>query len=192
MPTIACLTPHIPLPDREEFFQQSMESVLTQTRPPDQYIVESDPTFTGCAATLNRCLPRVTSEFVCVVADDDYLLPDHLERLEFHVHDRVDVLYPDFLQIGAQHYIGGPFDEHRLRRANYIPGVGALVRTAAIRAVGGWCRKTDSDWHQYEDWVMWLRLLNSGYRFEHVPLTTWAYRFGPQQTTAARAAGVIA
>jgi hypothetical protein len=171
--------PHLPERD-PALYAEAIASVRGQTRLPDQLIVESDPNHTGCAATLNRALERVECEWIAVLGDDDYLLPNHLAVLEAHL--AADVLYPDFLQLGAFHGIGGPFDETRLRDANYIPGGGSLIRTAAARMVGGWCRRDDPDWHQFEDWVMWLRLLDAGCSFEHVPVTTWAYRFGDHQT----------
>ena len=181
MITIAVVVPH--LPERDPgLYERACLSIVEQTRQPDQLIIEWDPTHSGCAATQNRALARVNCDFLALLGDDDYFLPHHLETLEQHAAF-ADVVYPDCQQIGRQYdFIGGPFDAERLRESNYIPGGGTLIRTDAARAVGGWCKFGDLDRHEYEDWVMWLRLLDAGYRFKHVPEVTWAYRFGAHQT----------
>jgi hypothetical protein len=182
--TITVVMPHAPLLGREQLYQEAKLSVANQTRPPDQFIIESDPHFTGTAATQNRALDRVTSDWIALLGDDDYFLPDHLETLEAHIRDDLDVIWPDFQSIGANHNfcLGTDFNGDALMAGNYIPGGGSLIRTAAARMVGGWCRKDDPDWHQYEDWVMWKRLHIAGCRFKHIHDVTWAYRFHAGQT----------
>ena len=94
------------------------------------------------------------------------------------------MVYPDCRTLGVYSgRLGGDFDPERLKTGNYIPGGGTLIRASAIRAVGGWCTPADPDYHRYEDWVMWLRLLlNHGSRFVHAPVTTWVYRFHAHAT----------
>ena len=174
--------PHLISQDREIFYREACLSIAEQTRQPDQIIIEWDPDRTGIAPTLNRGLARVECEWIARLDDDDFLLQNHIEQLLANSGD-ADVVYPDCLQLGAAHDIGGDFDADRLMAANYIPGGGSLIRTAAARAVGGWCRPEDPDWHpQYDDWVMWKRLHTAGYRFVHVPQATWVYRFHALQT----------
>ena len=134
---------------------------------------------------MNRALPRVTSAWIAQLGDDDYFLPNHLEVLGDTVEafenagEAVpDLLYPDCRTLGLHSgELGGDFDPERLMRGNYIPGGGTLIRTEAVRAVGGWCMPGDPDHHRFEDWIMLLRLHVSGYRIVHVPVTTWVYRF---------------
>ena len=180
MTTIAVLMPHLPGRDRG-LVDEAVASVHAQTRKPDQFILEPDVEHTGCAATLNRALEKVTCDWVAQLADDDFFLPEHLAVLEAHI-GKADVIYPDCLEYGATPGVGGDYDAERLTSANYIPGGGSLIRTAAARMVGGWCRRGDPDWHPFEDWVMWKRLRDAGCNFVHVPQKTWVYRFGVHQT----------
>lgn len=182
MTTITVIMPHIPRRDDHPFFTEARESVEHQTRPADQFIIERDDEHTGAAATLNRALEKVSGEWIAQMADDDFMLPNHLEVLEAHI-DGADMLYPRCRTIGNDDFrcVDG-FDGERLARGNYIPGGGSLIRTAAVRAVGGWCKPGDPDQHKYEDWVMWKRLYAAGYVLRHVPVETWCYRFGNHQT----------
>jgi glycosyltransferase involved in cell wall biosynthesis len=181
MASICVVIPHLPERERELYWQ-ACQSVLGQTRKPDQFIVEWDPEHTGCAATQNRALARVRTEWVALLGDDDYFLPEHLAILEAHVTDELDVIWPDFVSIGQNYSFCMAFDGESLMKGNYIPGGGSLIRTAAARAVGGWCKPGDADWDKFEDWVMWKRLYSAGHHFLHVCEKTWAYRFHPAQT----------
>ena len=182
MSSIAVVMPHLPLANREPYFIEAKQSIADQTRPPDQIVIEADPDRTGCAATLNRGLKRVTCDWVAQLGDDDRFLPEHLETLAPHLTPDVDVVYPLCIEEGASHGVSGPFDAERIQRANYIPGGGSIIRTSLARLVGGWAVPSDPDWHQHEDWVMWKRLLAAGAVFRHVPQATWVYRFWPGQT----------
>lgn len=177
--TIAVVMPHID--GRNELFEQAVDSVRAQTRQPDQFLIEYDPERIGASAVLNRALPRIESEWIAQMADDDFMLPNHLAVLEAHA--TADVIWPDCLMVGREHLnLCREFDADHLRRDNYIPGGGSLIRTSAARAVGGWCKPGDPDWHEYEDWVMWKRILANGGTFRHIHEVTWGYRFGAHQT----------
>lgn len=185
MTTITVLMPHLPSETRAGFFAEAKASVLGQSRLPDQFLIAHDPEHSGAGVTMNRALPKVTSEWVAQLGDDDYFLPHHLAVLEAHVEaleaaapPGPDVLYPDCRTLGLHSgEVGGEFDIERLKRGNFIPGGGSLIRTSALREVGGWCAPGDPDYHRFEDWICWLRLAVTGHRFAHVPVTTWVYRF---------------
>ena len=181
MPTVAVLIPHLPRRDGTLEYDECIRSVQFQTRQPDQLIIEADPDHTGAAATQNRGLTHVSSDYVALLGDDDYFLPNHLEILMSHAGE-ADVIWPDCKTVGADWNFCGEFNEERLRHDNYIPGGGSLIRTSAARAVGGWCKPGDPDFHKYEDWIMWKRLLDAGYRFKHIHEITWGYRFWNGQT----------
>jgi glycosyltransferase involved in cell wall biosynthesis len=181
MSTIAVLMPRLPERD-PALVAEAVASVHAQTRKPDQFILEPDVEHTGAAATQNRALAKVTAEWVALLADDDYFLPEHLAILEAHATNGLDVIWPDFQGIGANHTFCRDFNGDALMQGNYIPGGGSLIRTAAARAVGGWCKSGDPDWHPHEDWVMWKRLYAAGCHFLHIHDVTWAYRFHPAQT----------
>lgn len=179
--TIALVIPHILEREGSAMYDQCLRSVEAQTRQPDQLIIELDEERTGAAATQNRALARVESEWIALLGDDDYLLPHHLATLEAHA--TADVIWPDCLMLGDDRDLCADYKRAGgILEDNYIPGGGSLIRTSAARAVGGWCKPTDPDFHRFEDWIMWKRLFNAGYSFRHVHEVTWAYRFGDHQT----------
>ena len=181
MPTVAVVVPHLPRREGTPEYDECLLSIKTQTRQPDQLLIEPDPDHTGAAATQNRALARVESDWIALLGDDDYFLPNHLEILMSHAGE-ADVIWPDCQVLGAGWSFCGEFNAERLRHDNYIPGGGSLIRTAAARAVGGWCKPGDTDFHRYEDWIMWRRLLDAGYSFLHIHDVTWCYRFHDGQT----------
>lgn len=181
MPTVSVVIPHLPSREDSVEYLEAVRSVEQQTRQPDQLIIESDPDHTGCAATQNRALVKVTSEWIALLGDDDFFLPNHLEVLMSHAGE-ADVIWPDCLTVGAEWRLCREFNAESLRWDNYIPGGGSLIRTSEARAAGGWCKPDDPDFHKYEDWVMWKRLLDRGCTFLHIHDVTWAYRFHNGQT----------
>lgn len=181
MPSVCVVIPHLPERERSIEYIEAVRSVNEQTRRPDQFIIESDPAHTGCAATQNRALAKVTTEWIALLGDDDWLLPHHLEVLMAHAGE-ADVIWPDCRSVGAEWNFCREFDAEWLRHDNYIPGGGSLIRTSAARSVGGWCQPGDPDFHKYEDWIMWRRLLDVGFTFKHIHEVTWNYRFHNGQT----------
>jgi glycosyltransferase involved in cell wall biosynthesis len=161
---------------RRGFLQRAVASAWGQTLPPDAVEVELDTDRDGAAATRNRALARVGTEWVAFLDDDDVLRPTHLEDCLHHAqrHD-ADVVYPGYDVVGGVDLVrrfGMPFDADLLRQANYIP-VTAVCRTELVRAVGGFrpYRKP----FPCEDWGLWLALLDAGARFSHLPERTWVW-----------------
>mgnify|MGYP000857531621 CR=1 FL=1 len=143
----------------------------------------------GLCATLNEALARTTGRFVCNVSSDDWIFPDRIatqaavmsaapEDTAFVVGDlrEVDVAG----RLLADHDIGrrlrglegfenrGAFTR-RMLEANVVPAPSVMMRTSAVRAVGGW------DEHLlFEDYDMWLRLAEIG-GVQHSPglATCW-------------------
>lgn len=112
-PTIAVI---IPTYNRASLLTQALDSVLDQTRCPDEVIVIDDGSSDGTVAilsryggqircyrqanagkpaALNRALERVRSDYVWIMDDDDVALPDALERHLNHLkaHPEVDYTY---------------------------------------------------------------------------------------------------
>ena len=61
--------------------KRAIDSVLNQTMPPDEIIVELDNERLGAPITRDKAIKRVFSKYVAILDDDDYLLPNHLEVL---------------------------------------------------------------------------------------------------------------
>lgn len=197
----ATVTVAIPtIPGRERLLDRALVSIDAQTRRPDHVVIEADPDGTGAGPTRNRALERVTTDWVAWLDDDDELLSDHLDVcLQTAATTGADLIYPYFEMVdepgvtphdrdplavarGGQWVSPfgvpfGPEQEHHLRTAgNFIP-VTTLVRTAALRAVGGFPTPGTTDWPDpaREDWGVLIRLLDAGYRFAHAPERTWRW-----------------
>lgn len=136
------------------------------------------------------------SRYVAYLDDDDEFKPGHLTKLVRCADETgADVVYPWFdlmrgnvlrndmkflLQdFGPENRIdpfGQPFSAEALRKNNYIP-VTALVRISKFVEVGGFPMTNSEAWpHQdCEDWGLWLRMLDAGAKFEHLPERTWTW-----------------
>src|SRR5690606_12672855 len=61
--------------------RQAVSSVMIQTYPTSAVSIALDHTKSGSAATRNRALEAVQTEWVAFLDDDDQFLPQHLEVL---------------------------------------------------------------------------------------------------------------
>lgn len=164
------------IPPRADLLARALASVATQTLPPAEVVVECDTDRLGAAATRNRALERVATEWVAFLDDDDELYPDHLRALARCARlTGTDVVYPGYdADVDPTGMFGVPFDPVLLRRANYIP-VTVLARTDAVRAAGGFQPHPDRNGDPCEDWGLWLAMLDRGARFVHLPRRTWRW-----------------
>jgi glycosyltransferase involved in cell wall biosynthesis len=75
------------IPPRVKLLRKALASVVMQTLQPAAIVVEYDHERTGAAATKNRGLARVISEWVAFLDDDDQFMPEHLEKLAAAQHE---------------------------------------------------------------------------------------------------------
>jgi glycosyltransferase involved in cell wall biosynthesis len=173
---------------RAALLERALASVYAQTLPPYDVLVECDTERTGAAATRNRMLERVETDWVALLDDDDELYPDHLKRLARYARlSNVDVVYPGYDCVGGDDPVncfGIPFDPDLLRARNFIP-VTALARTELVREAGGFQPHPDVNGDPCEDWGLWLAMLDLGAKFGHLPVRTWRWHLG--DTTKGRA-----
>jgi glycosyltransferase involved in cell wall biosynthesis len=144
----------------------------------------------GAAATRNCAVAEASSEWLAFLDDDDELHPWHIERLVEHQRETgADLVYPWFDVVEGFDPLGWegrPFDAEALRRNNYIP-VTVLVRRDLVEATGGFRNRTDGiGGATWEDWNMWLALLDLGATFSHLPVRTWRWHMGDTQHTHGR------
>lgn len=196
--TVAVVIPTIP--GREELLERARLSAFTQTRKPDQIVVERDSERTGAHAARNRALARVTTDVVAWLDDDDTLRPNHikacmrvLEQSPFHP----DLVYPRPRMIGGAdptavtHQGVFPtrpwglrftpeFAAHIRHVGSFIP-MTHLVRTEHVRAIGGFrpgyrvqaTIGSRPERYRGEDEDYLIRLLDHGTVFEHLDAVTW-------------------
>jgi hypothetical protein len=170
---------------RDALLAGARASVAAQTLdPPPVHLVAVDHLHRGPGAVRNRLVRRATTEFVAFLDDDDLLDADHLATLVARARESGADVVASWWRWGDP---PGPFpaphlerfDADRLRSDNYIP-VTVVARRAAVLAAGGFDRHD-----RYEDWALWLRMLDRGCRFEIVPRETWTYRLRPSGRTDA-------
>jgi GT2 family glycosyltransferase len=182
----------IPTHDRRETVVLAVLSALRQTRPPAQVLVTCDGCTDGTADALraigdprvtaielekrrgyayghrNVALEQATGDLILWLADDDLLLPDHLERLaERQAIDDLDmvtspaiVVHPDdeLEWIGRDWSV--PYVRDRLQHENTNVMASVAARTSLIRQVGGW----DDAIERAADWDLWKRAIATGAR----------------------------
>jgi hypothetical protein len=189
----ARITVAIPTHDRRETVLLAVRSALAQTRPPERILVLCDGCTDSTAAAVralgdarveavelakgpgyayahrNVPLERADADVVLWLADDDLVLPDHLERIgalfdagTYELVQTYAVLVhedDELAWMGADWSV--PWSrETVLRRTNTTPMSSIAVRADAARAVGGW----DGTVARAADWVLWRRMLEAGAR----------------------------
>lgn len=198
--TVAVVIPTIP--GREELMDRARLSALTQTRKPDQIVVERDSERTGAWASRNRALERVTADVIAWLDDDDTMKPNHLRtcmRVMEQSPFRPDLVYPQPIMVGGSdptavtHQGVFPTPPWGLRftreHVAHIRHVGSfipmthLVRTDLVTRIGGFrpgYRVDEGRRYRGEDEDYLIRLLDDGEArrpgeliFEHVPVKTW-------------------
>lgn len=181
MDRVTIVTPHIPT--RQFELTRAIASVGAQIHQPSDIIISVDTKREGSAATRNRALAQATTPWVAFLDDDDELAPQHLDVLVHRalregatvvysgcqVVDNMGVSIPLQDEWGR---FGKAFDPDLLRKQSYIP-VTSLVHTGlAKQALFGPPLGVQTD---YDDWGFYLRLLDLGARFLHVPEVTWTW-----------------
>lgn len=183
----------IPTHNRRETVVLAVLSALRQTLPPVQVLVTCDGCTDGTADALraigdprvtaielekgqgyayghrNVALERATGELILWLADDDLLLPDHLERLvERQAADDLDVVTSpaiivqpdDSLAWNGRDLSVPHYRRWMLERGCTHVMAAVAVRTALVREVGGW----DDGIARAADWDLWKRVLSTGAR----------------------------
>jgi glycosyltransferase involved in cell wall biosynthesis len=149
----------------------------------------------GVSSARNAALAAARAPVVAQLDADDLWRPDHLEEaLPAFADPAVGLVYTNVEVVGtprldrwiavrrpgdglpawvsdpAQHPVN---DLERLYRGNPIPSPGVLMRTEAVRAVGGWSR-----WLRFgEDYHLYIRLRRAGWLFAYVDHTSAVYRW---------------
>ena len=166
------------IPTRPKQLKQALLSVIIQTLTPDAIVVEYDHHHTGAAATKNRALAKVSTDFVAFLDDDDQFMPSHLASLmRAQIINKASVVYsrPFIPQIvnhedpSGRH--GLPFSADELRKRSYIQTT-SLIRTDLFQEVGGFQCPPHSD---YDDWGGYLALLNADAKFYHLNEQTFIW-----------------
>ncbi len=193
------------VPERKAMLDEAVDSVRKQTHECDLIVsmdVDHVPgKFTGTAGrTRNRAIEKIRTEWTAFLDDDDVMYPQHVEKcLACARAADADLVYPWFGGVQA----GGVLIvtiagrdvtpegiawckelEQHLRMTdlghqagNYIP-ITVLVKTELLQRVGGFPEPDEHGEVPYDDeaWALWIKLLDAGARFAHLPERTWEWR----------------
>lgn len=204
--TIAVVIAHY---NGSEFIERALESVAQQTLKPDEVIVIDDGSDTenhsfllalqsrykfqlinqenaGQAAARNAGVAISTSKFFCILDQDDYFLPNHIEALMAIMsqdNPRQAFAYGDLWRqttngLVVTHTCVNRESQHphksidvMIRTNQYILPSASLIRKSSFEDIGGF----DPQFRGYEDDDLFLRFFAAGYsnRFTPEAVTVW-------------------
>lgn len=208
LPSIVIVTPSF---NQAQYIPKTIESVIGQSYPNLQYIVQDSVSTDGtvdfllglqhrdCAVhiekdggqadALNRGFARTHSEVMAYINSDDMYLPGTLHAVGsfFATHPDVDVIYGNRLVIDEAdleigRWILPGHDETVIRNIDYVPQETMFWRRRIWNEVGA-C--FDEDLHFAMDWDLILRFMSAGAVISHVPELFGLFRVHGRQKTQA-------
>jgi glycosyltransferase involved in cell wall biosynthesis len=189
----------IPCYNYGRFLPAAIESALAQTRAADEIIVVDDGStddslkvaqsygvrdgvrvlacrHAGAASAKAAGIAASTADCFTVLDADDCLAPTYLEKTIpiLQSNPEVALVYTAVTRFGATEGFEPvrPFSRARLMGANYIHGT-ALTRRAAYDRAGGY---GPLNLPKYEDWHLFLTMVEQGWRAAPIAETVLYYR----------------
>lgn len=186
---VTVVTPSIPV--RSEMCVRAQNSIFQQTLPPKMGIRETDWDHTGSAASRNRALAKVTTEWVLWLDDDDLLMPNAVQLLvEAQQATGADVVSgPAWIpQVPGHVEPTAPLPAGWIHpdvvRAGPRLTVTALMRTDLVRQVGGFeFRRDPASGMDLDDWGLHYRLADVGATFWRIPETVFVWNIHDGNTS---------
>lgn len=185
-PDITVAIPTIPrralgsAPPGESLLERAIDSVRAQTLPA-RIAVALDANGEGAAATRQRALDLVETEWVAFLDDDDIMYPNHLQVL----HDLAEETGADY--VWSWFDGNNPFPQHRGRQMDpenpHHTTMTIMVRTELAKAVGFRNHPDANEEWSGEDWQFILGCVAAGAKFAHTPVLTWHYSVHPGNTS---------
>lgn len=187
------------IPGREALLGLTLASVYAQTVEVEAHLIMAQSCTEGLvppqhvALQQNALLASVRSAFTMRLADDDQLLPHHIETYLPHFDD-ADVIYSYDANNSRPRIDCTGWDQAHLvakfAERNWIDGSAVAIRTDLLRSVGGWPTDWSGGSHTdgsgrfistglpAEDWSCFYSLALAGARFVCIPEPTWLYGTG--------------
>lgn len=183
-----------------KYFEQTYRSVLNQTFPYFEWIIvddgstqpsefdflesisKTDPRISlyhisngGAAAARNFGVEKSTTEIFIPVDADDLLEPTFFEYLYFALRCHSDAAwaYTASVAFGEQEYIWNVDFTSDIMKIENVACITSAIRKNAFEEVGGYIASSKN---LYEDWKLWLRLLEKRYYPIHIKSPLFWYR----------------
>ena len=196
----------------EEWIAQTLESILGQTRPPEEIVVVDDGSTDGTARELERFAGRIriitqanggtaaafnvafgaaSGDFVAMCGADDLWEPDKLERqaAALRAHPEIDVAITGarFFGLTNQAWMeypqAGVLEPRAFTRELYRRNFICASSTLIRRAICEQVGLFDERTPLCEDYDLWLRALAAGGVFFYDPTCLVRYRAHARQVT---------
>ena len=192
----------IPVHNQAGFVAEAIRSAIGQTWEDTEVIVVDDGSTDGSYQVAWNFLPKVTligqgnkrqaaarncgfreasGELLLPLDADDVLDPSYLERTVPLMTDGVGIVATDMQYFGSQSNriapLGVLIDIEK--SSNELP-VTSLICREAFEQVGGYCE--DLEVHGMEDWDLWLKILERGWRVAILNEPLFRYRVGHTST----------
>ena len=173
------------IPPRARMLARAVGSVLAQELPAAALSIAIDTQKQGAAATRDRALRAVRTQWTAFLDDDDQMQPEHLRVLMDAAQESgADYVYSYYTVAGPngdlmphvdplQHF-GRPFDPARPHQTT----ITVLVRTELAQQVGFQDPPDGAliDGQRYgEDFAWTVGCAAAGAKFLHVPRRTWLW-----------------
>lgn len=116
----------------------------------------------GAPAARNRGFRESRGEFLFFCDDDVILKKDALEKMvkALSEHPEASYVYCDFY-LGCKIFPSFDFDANKLKKMPYISAMSLICR----EHFPGW----DESLKKFQDWDLWLTILEKGYKGFHIP-----------------------
>ncbi len=195
-----CASFVIPCYNLGQYLPEAVDSVLAQTRTDYELLIVDDGSTDphtrealeacarrglqvlrqenrGLAAARNAGVARARGAFICCLDADDRLRPEYLERAAAVLESRPEVGFASsyYREFGEHESLVEQSDCQfpRLLVENRAM-VSSLFRKQAWEQVGGYCE--DFSVPGYEDWDLWISLVEAGWECAVVPEVLFEYR----------------
>lgn len=171
--------------NKAHIFRRFWDSLVTQTRVPDQTVIVDDGSTDGTnnilntlgadlpytlirtnhvrqSAARNEGLKRLTTDLAIFIDGDLLLQMNMLARMEIELEDYPDVsfVYCPYDRTGSLkgRILSYPFSVEKLKCGNFISPMSLVHR----KHLPSPC--FDEELHRYEDWDLWVRMAMAGRR----------------------------
>jgi len=182
------------IPPRFKERRRAINSAIMQTMKPANILVGIDYSRKGAAAMRDSLIKAVDTKYVCILDDDDWLLPNHVETLYRAAENTgADLVYP-WHKVSR----GDAWDSFLIKwkgvqwnnnNPHQVP-VTWIAKTESIRKVGGF----SSDFNLFsdeideqgarigEDYLLIKKFVNNNMKIVHINEDTWVWNVDSNST----------